>query len=191
MSSSRSTEQRSHCSRVNARCMIFLTIFSRSVCSSNRSLTTSNSAYVTTIEPYRNVGYSLTLVFLKTCRSSLLPDSSHTLCETLKTTWHWKLICHRKVDTSAAPEQKSKKEKKKNQLRQICRAEESGLKMCLKRLNALIMLFQREPPSMKTESIGLKCRIVPKSIKGFVYFQQLHASKTDAAFLELYLEFCS
>lgn len=114
MSSSRSTEQRSHCSRVNARCMIFLTIFSRSVCSSNRSLTTSNSAYVTTIEPYRNVGYSLTLVFLKTCRSSLLPDSSHTLCETLKTTWHWKLICHRKVDTSAAPEQKSKKEKKKS-----------------------------------------------------------------------------
>lgn len=46
MSSSRSTEQRSHCSRVRARCMIFLTIFSRSVCSSNRSLTTSSRACV-------------------------------------------------------------------------------------------------------------------------------------------------
>ncbi len=44
MSSSRSTEQRSHCSNVSARCMIFLTIFSRSVCSSNRSFTTSSRA---------------------------------------------------------------------------------------------------------------------------------------------------
>lgn len=44
ISSRRSTEQRSHCSRVSARCMIFLTIFSRSVCSSNRSLTTSSKA---------------------------------------------------------------------------------------------------------------------------------------------------
>lgn len=44
MSSSRSTEQRSHCSNVSARCMIFLTIFSRSVCSSNRSFTTSSNA---------------------------------------------------------------------------------------------------------------------------------------------------
>lgn len=44
MSSRRSTEQRSHCSSVSARCMIFLTIFSRSVCSSNRSLTTSSKA---------------------------------------------------------------------------------------------------------------------------------------------------
>lgn len=44
MSSSSSTEQRSHCSRVRALCMIFLTIFSRSVCSSNRSFTTSSKA---------------------------------------------------------------------------------------------------------------------------------------------------
>lgn len=44
MSSSNWTEQRSHLSSVCARCMIFLTIFSRSVCSSNRSLTTSRSA---------------------------------------------------------------------------------------------------------------------------------------------------
>lgn len=44
MSSSRSTEQRSHCSNVSARCMIFLTIFSRSVCSSKRSFTTSSRA---------------------------------------------------------------------------------------------------------------------------------------------------
>lgn len=44
MSSRRSTEQRSHCSKVSARCMIFLTIFSRSVCSSKRSLTTSSRA---------------------------------------------------------------------------------------------------------------------------------------------------
>lgn len=44
MSSRRSTEQRSHCSKVSARCMIFLTIFSRSVCSSKRSLTTSSKA---------------------------------------------------------------------------------------------------------------------------------------------------
>lgn len=45
MSSSNWTEQRSHLSNVWARCMIFLTIFSRSVCSSNRSLTTSKSAW--------------------------------------------------------------------------------------------------------------------------------------------------
>lgn len=45
MSSSSWTEQRSHLSSVWARCMIFLTIFSRSVCSSNRSLTTSKSAW--------------------------------------------------------------------------------------------------------------------------------------------------
>lgn len=45
MSSSNWTEQRSHFSNVWARCMIFLTIFSRSVCSSNRSLTTSKSAW--------------------------------------------------------------------------------------------------------------------------------------------------
>lgn len=45
MSSSNWTEQRSHFSSVWARCMIFLTIFSRSVCSSNRSLTTSRSAW--------------------------------------------------------------------------------------------------------------------------------------------------
>lgn len=51
MSSRRSTEQRSHCSRVKARCMIFLTIFSKSVCSSNRSLTTSSRACGTTDMP--------------------------------------------------------------------------------------------------------------------------------------------
>lgn len=45
MSSSNWTEQRSHLSNVWARCMIFLTIFSRSVCSSNRSLTTSRRAW--------------------------------------------------------------------------------------------------------------------------------------------------
>lgn len=64
MSSSRSTEQRSHCSRVNARCMIFLTIFSRSVCSSNRSLTTSNRACMTTVKHYKSVVHDVTLLFL-------------------------------------------------------------------------------------------------------------------------------
>lgn len=64
MSSSRSTEQRSHCSRVNARCMIFLTIFSRSVCSSNRSLTTSNRACMTTVKHYKSVVHDVTLLYL-------------------------------------------------------------------------------------------------------------------------------
>lgn len=111
MSSSRSTEQRSHCSRVNARCMIFLTIFSRSVCSSNRSLTTSSRAYMTTTKHYRNVCY---IILFSCYLQGFLPDFFHTLCETLKTTWHWILIFHRKGDTSAAPEQKSKKNNKIN-----------------------------------------------------------------------------
>lgn len=44
---------------------------------------------------------------------------------------------------------------------------------------------------MKTKSIRLKWRNVSQSIKGFFYFQHLQGSETDAAFLELYLEFSS
>lgn len=72
MSSSNWTEHRSHFSNVWARCMIFLTIFSRSVCSSNRSLTTSKRAWTQaektlrlTWPPTTNHSLSVSKYFLK------------------------------------------------------------------------------------------------------------------------------
>lgn len=54
MSSRSNTKQRSHLSRVWARCIIFFTIFSRSVCSSKRSLTTSSKAFTHGMEINHN-----------------------------------------------------------------------------------------------------------------------------------------
>lgn len=186
MSSSRSTEQRSHCSRVSARCMIFLTIFSRSVCSSNRSLTTSSSAcgdHDGALEKRR-------LFSRETCGCRLLPDSSRTLCETLKTAWRWKLIFHRKVGTSAAPEPKMEEGRGKKRT-ESTRADMRGTRKRNENVPEEAERFDSalsETPLMKTKSTRLKCQNAPHSIKGFLYSQPLRGSEADAVFTELYLD---
>lgn len=88
MSSSRSTEQRSHWSNVSARCMIFLTIFSRSVCSSNRSFTTSSRALrnsnsskcIQITQAFKQINKYLKPWDLRTVNK--LTKSSNTLSET-------------------------------------------------------------------------------------------------------------